>query len=142
MAFEFKHPTKYKNTKNNTDKIMPGSGDLSEKEKLINLAMSETVAEELKLQEAMDMEYGEALLKFLDNNPGKTEDDFIELFRVPMESGGKIIDFAAAAKAREPKVKKLSLGSLFAPGKLVSELTEAERDKVNLLLKMTFGNKD
>jgi hypothetical protein len=142
MAFEFKHPTKYKNTKNNTDKIMPGSGDLSEKEKLINLAMSETVAEELKLQELMDMEYGEALLKFLDKNPGKTEDDFIELFRVPMESGGKIIDFAAAAKAREPKVKKLSLGSLFAPGKLVSELTEAERDKVNLLLKMTFGNKD
>ena len=142
MSFEFKHPTKYKNTKNNTDKIMPGSGDLSEKEKLINLAMSETVAEELKLQELMDMEYGEALLKFLDKNPGKTEDDFIELFRVPMESGGKIIDFAAAAKAREPKVKKLSLGSLFAPGKLVSELTEAERDKVNLLLKMTFGNKD
>jgi|TARA_R110002124_G_scaffold141275_2_gene305713 hypothetical protein len=142
MNFEFKHPTKYKNTKNNTDKIMPGSGDLSEKEKLINLAMSETVAEELKLQELMDMEYGEALLKFLDKNPGKTEDDFIELFRVPMESGGKIIDFAAAAKAREPKVKKLSLGSLFAPGKLVSELTEAERDKVNLLLKMTFGNKD
>ena len=140
MAFTFKHPTKY--TKNNTDKIMPGSGDLSEKEKLINLAMSETVAEELKLQELMDMEYGEALLKFLDKNPGKTEDDFIELFRVPMESGGKIIDFAAAAKAREPKVKKLSLGSLFAPGKLVSELTEAERDKVNLLLKMTFGNKD
>ena len=133
MNFEFKHPTKYKNTKNNTDKIMPGSGDLSEKEKLINLAMSETVAEELKLQELMDMEYGEALLKFLDKNPGKTEDDFIELFRVPMESGGKIIDFAAAAKAREPKVKKLSLGSLFAPGKLVSELTEAERDKVNLL---------
>ena len=37
MNFEFKHPTKYKNTKNNTDKIMPGSGDLSEKEKLINL---------------------------------------------------------------------------------------------------------
>ena len=142
MNFEFKHPTKYKNTKNNTDKIMPGSGDLSEKEKLINLAMSETVAEELKLQELMDMEYGEALLKFLDKNPGKTEDDFIELFRVPMESGGKIIDFAAAAKAREPKVKKLSLGSLFAPGKLVSELTEAERDKVNLLLKMTFGSKD
>ena len=142
MAFEFKHPTKYKNTKNNTDKIMPGSGDLSEKEKLINLAMSETAAEELKLQELMDMEYGEALLKFLDKNPGKTEDDFIELFRVPMESGGKIIDFAAAAKAREPKVKKLSLGSLFAPGKLVSELTEAERDKVNLLLKMTFGSKD
>ena len=141
MNFEFKHPTKYKNTKNNTDKVMPGSGDLSEKE-FLNKMASETAAEELKLQELMDMEYGEALLKFLDSNPGKTEDDFIELFRVPMASGGKIIDFAAAAKAREPKVKKLSLGSLFAPGKLVSELTEAERDKVNLLLKMTFGSKD
>ena len=139
MSFKFQHPSKY--TKNNTDKVMPGSGDLSEKKELDRIA-SETLSEELNLQEFMDMEYGEALLKFLESNPGKTEDDYIEILRIPMESGGKVIDFAAAAKARESKVKQLSLGSLFTPGKLVSELTEAERDKVNLLLKMTFGKKD
>ena len=38
---------------------MPGSGDLSEKKELDRIA-SETLSEELKLQEFMDMEYGEA----------------------------------------------------------------------------------
>tara|TARA_R110000796_G_scaffold34232_3_gene88520 strand:+ start:202 stop:597 length:396 start_codon:yes stop_codon:yes gene_type:complete len=126
---------------NNVGKVLEGRGDLSEKEQL-DLLASETLSEELKLQEFMDMEYGEALLKFLDSNPGKTEDDFIALFRVPMESGGKIIDFAKYAKEKDPKIKKISLASLFTPGKALSELTEAERDTVNNLLRMTFGRKD
>ena len=87
MAFTFKHPTKY--TKNNTDKIMPGSGDLSEKEKLISLAMSETAAEEQELSDLMDMKYGLALEKYLENNPGKTEKDFKDMvIRIPLEGGG------------------------------------------------------
>ena len=59
-----------------------------------------------------------------------------------MESGGKIIDFAKYAKEKDPKIKKISLASLFTPGKALSELTEAERDTVNNLLRMTFGRKD
>ena len=69
---------------NNIDKLMPGSGDLSEKEKLTKLAMSETAAEEQELSDLMDMKYGEALKKFLDNNPGKTEKDFKDMIiRIP-----------------------------------------------------------
>ena len=50
-------------------------GDLSEKKNLIKLAR-ESAAEEKNMSDFMDMKYGEALLKFLDNNPGKTEDDY------------------------------------------------------------------
>jgi len=142
MAFTFKHPTKY--TKNNTDKIMPGSGDLSEKEKLISLAMSETVAEEQELSDLMDMKYGLALEKYLENNPGKTEKDFKDMvIRIPLEGGGsaKIIKFSDY-KDPAKKVKDIDIASLFAPGKTLASLTKDERDVVNNLLRMTLGNKD
>ena len=144
MAFEFKHPTKYKNTKNNTDKIMPGSSDLSEKEKLISLAMSETAAEEQELSDLMDMKYGLALEKYLENNPGKTEKDFKDMvIRIPLEGGGsaKIIKFSDY-KDPAKKVKDIDLASLFTPGKTLASLTKDERDAVNNLLRMTLGNKD
>ena len=141
MSFEFKHPTKYRTTKNNSDKKMLGKGDLSEKENLIELAR-ESAAEEKNMSDFMDMEYGKALLKYLDNNPGKTEDDFKELFRTSLESGGKVINFADYAKAKDSKIKEISLASLFAPGKTLAELTPSERDTVSNLLKMTFGKKD
>ena len=142
MAFTFKHPTKY--NKNNTDKIMPGSGDLSEKEKLISLAMSETAAEEQELSDLMDMKYGLALEKYLENNPGKTEKDFKDMvIRIPLEGGGsaKIIKFSDY-KDPAKKVKDIDLASLFTPGKTLASLTKDERDAVNNLLRMTLGNKD
>jgi len=142
MTFTFKHPTKY--TKNNTDKIMPGSGDLSEKEKLISLAMSETAAEEQELSDLMDMKYGLALEKYLENNPGKTEKDFKDMvIRIPLEGGGsaKIIKFSDY-KDPAKKVKDIDLASLFTPGKTLASLTKDERDAVNNLLRMTLGNKD
>jgi len=142
MTFTFKHPTKY--TKNNTDKIMPGSGDLSEKEKLISLAMSETAAEEQELSDLMDMKYGLALERYLENNPGKTEKDFKDMvIRIPLEGGGsaKIIKFSDY-KDPAKKVKDIDLASLFTPGKTLASLTKDERDAVNNLLRMTLGNKD
>ena len=48
MAFEFKHPAKYRKSNNNIDKAMPGLGDLSEKDKLKKLA-SETGDDEFEL---------------------------------------------------------------------------------------------
>ena len=129
---------------NNIDKLMPGSGDLSEKEKLTKLAMSETAAEEQELSDLMDMKYGEALKKFLDNNPGKTEKDFKDMIiRIPLAGGGsaKIIKFSDY-KDPTKKVKDIDLASLFAPGKTLASLTKDERDVVNNLLRMTLGNKD
>jgi len=142
VSFKFQHPSKY--TKNNTDKVMPGSGDLSEKEKLISLAMSETAAEEQELSDLMDMKYGLALEKYLENNPGKTEKDFKDMvIRIPLEGGGsaKIIKFSDY-KDPAKKVKDIDIASLFAPGKTLASLTKDERDVVNNLLRMTLGNKD
>ena len=130
-----------KNSNNQIDKALNARGDLSETKKL-DLLASENLKDEKFMSDFMDMKYEEARDKFLQNNPDKTEDDFIKLFRVPMESGGKIIDFAKYAKEKDPKIKKISLASLFTPGKALSELTESERDVVNNLLKMTFGKKD
>tara|TARA_R110000765_G_C18431709_1_gene545691 strand:+ start:69 stop:464 length:396 start_codon:yes stop_codon:yes gene_type:complete len=130
-----------KNSNNQIDKALNARGDLSETKKL-DLLASENLKDEKFMSDFMDMKYEEARDKFLQNNPDKTEDDFIKLLRVPMESGGRVIDFAKYAKIKDPKIKKISLASLFTPGKALSELTESERDAVNNLLKMTFGRKD
>ena len=127
---------------NNIEKGLPALGDLSEIEKLKYLA-SEDAAAEQSMSDFMDMKYEMALEKFLENNPNKTEDDFIDVIRrIPMETGGKIIDFAKYAKADDSKIKELDLASLFTPGKTLASLTKDERDAVNNLLKMTLGNKD
>ena len=127
-------------------KALEGKGTLEEKEylkKLENLMASETAAEEKRLSDFGDMEYGEALREFLKNNPDKTEEDFINAIRrIPMNSGGKVIDFAKYAKVEDSKVKELDLASLFTPGKTLSSLSKSERAAVNDLLKLTFGKKD
>ena len=129
-----------KNT--NIEKRLEAKGDLSEKEKLIKLA-SESASEEKELSDFMDMKYQMALEKYLENNPGKTEKDFqLEIIRIPMENGGKVIDFTKYRKSKDPKIKEIDLASLFTPGKTLASLTSEERDKVNLLLRMTLGKKD
>ena len=129
-----------KNT--NIEKRLEPKGDLSEKEKLIKLA-SESASEEKELSDFMDMKYQIALEKFLENNPGKTEKDFQqEIIRIPLESGGKVIDLAKYRKSKDPKIKEIDLASLFTPGKTLASLTESEREAVNNLLKLTLGKKD
>ena len=126
---------------NNIEKIMPGKSDLSEKEQLIKLA-SESAAEEKELSDFMDMKFEMALEKYLKENPGKTEEDFLKaVIRIPLSGGGsaKIIKFSDY-KDPAKKVKEIDLASLFTPGKTLASLTEDERDKVNLLLKMTLGS--
>tara|TARA_R110002153_G_scaffold253656_1_gene411770 strand:+ start:118 stop:516 length:399 start_codon:yes stop_codon:yes gene_type:complete len=127
-------------------KALEGKGTLEEKEylkKLENLMASETAAEEKRLSDFGDMEYGEALREFLKNNPDKSEKDFQDaIIRIPLNSGGKVIDFAKYAKVEDSKVKELDLASLFTPGKTLSSLSKSERAAVNDLLKLTFGKKD
>ena len=128
---------------NNVEKELPAKGDLSEREELIKLA-SETAAEEKDMSDFMDMKYQEALDRFKENNPGKTEEDFLKtIIRIPLEGGGsaKIIKFSDY-KDPVKKVKDIDLASLFTPGKTLSSLTEAERDVVNQLLRMSLGKKD
>ena len=130
----------------NTDRRLEGRGDLTEKEylkKLEDMFASETAAEERSLSEFGEMKYSEALNRYLENNPSKTEKDFQDsIRRIPMESGGKVIDFAKYAKIKDPDIKEISLSDLFSPNKTLASLNRKERDAVNKLLKLTFGRKD
>ena len=124
------------------EKELPGRGDLSERENLLKLA-SESAAEEKSMSDFMDTKYQIALEKYLENNPGKTEKDFQEaIIRIPMQSGGKIINFSDYAKSKDPKIKEIDLASLFTPGKTLASLTDEERKAVNNLLKLTLGKND
>ena len=124
------------------EKELPGRGDLSERENLLKLA-SESAAEEKSMSDFMDMKYQIALEKYLENNPGKTEKDFQEaIIRIPMQSGGKIINFSDYAKSKDPKIKEIDLASLFTPEKTLASLTDEERKAVNNLLKLTLGKND
>ena len=124
------------------EKELPGRGDLSERENLLKLA-SESAAEEKSMSDFMDMKYQIALEKYLENKPGKTEKDFQEaIIRIPMQSGGKIINFSDYAKSKDPKIKEIDLASLFTPGKTLASLTDEERKAVNNLLKLTLGKND
>ena len=57
-----------------------------------------------------------------------------------LKEGGTVISISDYLKSREkPRIKKLNLDSV-APGKNISDLTDAERDVVRNLLRMTFDN--
>ena len=127
-------------SKNNISKILEARGDNSEKEGLMKLA-SETLSEEMGMQEFMDMKYYEQLKEFLKNNPGKTEDDYKDMIiRLSLRDGGDVVDLSKYRKSKEPvEVKKIDLASLFTPGKTLASLTNKEKDVVNQLLRMTLG---
>ena len=73
------------------------------------------------------------LNKFLD----KLSDD--QLKRLLLKDGGKVIDFRAYSKSKEPKIKEINLASLFEDtARTVASLSPTERDLVNDLLKRTL----
>ena len=105
---------------------------------------SESIEEEKKLSDYMDMLYEEGLKKFKKENPGKDEEDYIKEIRLGLSSGGKVIDFSKYKKDNDwhKSVRKLDLASLFPEGKTLSSLTDKEKAAVNKLLKLTLGAKD
>jgi len=131
------------NRKNYIEKKLPSKGDGFVKEEIKNFA-SETLQEEKDMSDFMDMKYENALKKFLENNPGKTEEDFINevIRRVPLRDGSKIIDFAKYRKTKNPKIKKLRLSDVFTPETTLAELDDNQRATLNTLLRLTFGKKD
>ena len=79
---------------------------------------------------------GQSFLDWLDTKP---KDYFIKI-PLGLKEGGTVIDLQSYLKQREkPKIKKLNLDSV-APGKSISDLTDAEKDVVRNLLRMTFDN--
>ena len=127
---------------NSIEKEMPGKGDLSEKEQLMKLVDAEKIEFDVMqnlvdtIQEDFEKERqpGESLIDWL-----KTKDT--EYFqRIKLSGGGKVISITDYLKSKEkPKIKEIDLASMFPPNKTLSSLTEAEREAVNNLLKLTLG---
>ena len=123
----------------NIEKKMPSKGDGSTAKALKKLA-SESPREEFELDLGSVLE---ELKDWKKKNPGRDEMDFYEekgitIKRLELDKGGKVISLQEYLKQKEPpKIKRLDLDSV-SPGKALSELTEAEREVVRNLLRMTF----
>ena len=79
---------------------------------------------------------GQSFLDWLDTKP---RNYFLKI-PLGLKKGGVVVSISDYLKQREkPKIKRLNLDAV-APGKAIDELTEAEREVVKNLLRMTFDN--
>ena len=79
---------------------------------------------------------GQSFLDWL----GTKDRDYLLKIPLGLKKGGVVVSISDYLKQREkPKIKRLNLDSV-SPGKAIDELTEAEREVVKNLLRMTFDN--
>ena len=126
----------------NVEKAITGRGDGEAKKQLADLEKIEfDVFQNLtdQIQEDFENEKqpGESFIDWLKSKP----DSYFK--RIELNKGGKVISISDYLKQKEDiPIKKIDLASYFTPGKTLASLTEAERDVVNQLLRMSLGKKD
>ena len=125
---------------NNIDKILESKGDLKETKRLADLEkemfdVEQNLADTLKELFEKEKKPGQSLIDWMKSKPT----DYFK--RIKLSGGGKVINFADYAKGKDAdsKVRKLDIASHFKFGKTVSSLTDAEKDVVNNLLRMSLG---
>ena len=79
---------------------------------------------------------GQSFIDWLQSKP----DDYFK--RIELKDGGKIIQFSDYFKSKEPRPKKINLADYFEFGKTVASLTDAEKEVVNNLLRLSMGKED
>ena len=108
---------------------------LAKDEADIRFDVENEIIEILQDQYNKEKTEGQSFLEWLDTK----DKDYIRRIPLGMKDGG-VISLDEYRKQKEtPKIKKLNLDSV-APGKAISQLTDAERDVVRNLLRMTFEN--
>ena len=128
---------------NNIEKKMPSKGDGSAGKELMKLAKDDAdilfdleneIVEQMKLDYLRQGKPGETFMDWLKSKP----ESYLRNLPIGLAGGGKVISISEYLKQKEkPRIKKLDLDSV-SPGKALSELTEAEREVVRNLLRMTF----
>ena len=94
------------------------------------------IVEQMKLDYLKQGKPGETFMDWLKSKP----ESYLRNLPIGLAGGGKVISISEYLKQKEkPRIKKLDLDSV-SPGKALSELTEAEREVVRNLLRMTFKN--
>jgi hypothetical protein len=126
---------------NQIDKKLEGIGTLEETKRLADLESAEfdvmqNLADTIKEDFEKEKKSGQSFIDWLKSKPS-------EYFKtINLKDGGKVIQFSDYFKSKEPKIKELDLASHFKFGKTIASLTDAEREVVNNLLKMSLGKKD
>ena len=124
---------------NNIDKKLEAIGNNEETKRLADLEKIEfDVMQNLadKIKEDFERETKDKPRSFMDWLKSKPTDYFK---RIELKSGGKVVDIRSYSKLKEPKIKELDLASYFDFGRTVSSLTDAEKEVVNDLLRMSLG---
>ena len=125
---------------NNIDKILESRGDLKETKRLADLEkemfdVEQNLADTLKELFEKEKKPSQSLIDWMKSKPT----DYFK--RIKLSGGGKVINFADYAKGKDAdsKVRKLDIASHFKFGKTLSSLTDAEKDVVNNLLRMSLS---
>ena len=93
---------------------------------------------EQAFKEAQENGFGGDFSDWIKSTP---VEDLKELAK--FKDGGNVVSLSDYLKQKEPiKIKQLDLASQFTPGKTLASLTSSEREKVNMLLKLTLGKQD
>ena len=126
----------------NVEKPMEAKGDGSAKKELMKLAKDEAdlifdieseITDILTEEFKKEKKPGQSFLDWLDTKP---KSYFLKL-PLGLAGGGKVISISEYLKQKEkPRIKKLNLDSV-APGKALSQLTDAELEVVRNLLRMS-----
>ena len=115
-----------------------------DKEQLMKLAKDEAdilfdlendIIEQMKLDYIKEGGKGQSFTDWLKSKPKS----YLRNIPLQMSKGGKVIMLSDYLKQKEkPRIKKINLDAA-APGKTLFDLTDAEREVVNKLLRMSFG---
>ena len=116
------------------------------KEELLKLAKDEAdiifdveneIIDVLKQDYLKQKKPGQSFLDWLNSKPKS----YFNKRPLGLKKGGVVISLSEYLKQKEPpKIKRLNLDSV-APGKSIVDLTDAEREVVNKLLRMSFNIK-
>ena len=116
------------------------------KEELLKLAKDEAdilfdveseIIDLIKQDYLKNKKPGQNFLDYL----GTKDREYFRKIPLGLKKGGQVISISEYLKQKEPpKIKRLNLDSV-APGKSIVDLTDAEREVVNKLLRMSFNIK-
>ena len=126
---------------NQIDKKLEGLGTLEEAKRLANLELADfdvmqNLADTIREDFEREKKSGQSFIDWLKSKPTEYYK------RIELKDGGKVILFSDYFKSKEPKIKDIDLASHFKFGKTIASLTDAEREVVNQLLRMSLGKKD
>ena len=101
----------------------------------IEFDLMQDLADTIREDFERERKEGQSFMQWLQSKP----DDYFK--RIELKKGGEVLQISDYMKQKEaPKIKKLNLADYFEYGKTIGSLTDAEKDVVNKLLRLSLGN--